>query len=88
MTTAIKQLGNSTRSSSEYFTKKYDDIEREERLILTKMLERPNNTWNFNEFRNIATLGNDGKAISTLLSGLVNKQYIRKNNNGWILREN
>jgi len=93
----VRQLGKGSRISSEFFTGrydndgfftgKYDDIKKDERMILAKMSERPTTVWRFNEFRNISSLGNDGKAISALLSGLVTKQYLKRINKGWLLRE-
>ena len=70
---------------SEYMTQKYDDIDREHRVVLSHMASDEHKHWNINDFRAIPSFGNDGNKISAILTYLSQRTYIKKTNQGWRL---
>lgn len=70
---------------SEYFTPKYDDIDRDERIVLTHMASDVKKHWTTNDFRFVPSFRNDGKKIADVISSLNQKRYIRRTDLGWKL---
>ena len=73
-TKKIKGPAWAQKRISEYFTNKYDDIDTNERVILSRMANnRAKRFWSVNDFRSVGRFQNDGDLISGLLTGLNKK---------------
>jgi ribosomal protein S21 len=62
---------------NEFFTKKYDDLGTNERIILVKISSGHKSRWSNNDFRSVPSFNNDGDLIAGAIRSLVEKGYLK-----------